>query len=125
MTREEAHKGMDETVTLMMNGLKRENYRTDNDWVVTVNFLDKVYRPFLHVITDAEFDDIDPACVTTGVVELCVSICTQMATRIVPDGDRHFANEWFKTVSGQIAIGNANSFQAIWPPQHFKADTVQ
>lgn len=115
--RKAAHKDIDDQVALILQNLNRANYQTENDYILAVNMCDKVYRPFLHCITDAELDGIDPAAVTIAMVELAVSMTQQMASLIVPEGQWQFARRWFGTVNQQIMEGNANSCAAMFPQQ--------
>lgn len=113
--RKQAHRDTDDQVQQLIRTLDKSKYNTDHDFIMAVNMLDKVYRPFLHVITDAEFDDMEPAAVTVAMVELAVSMTGQMASRVVPDGDFKFAREWFGVVINQLINGVGTTCRVMFP----------
>lgn len=125
--RKAAHKSIDEAMSDVLRGLNRTNYRTEEAYILAVNACDKVYRPFLHFITDAEYDEIPEAEVTVAMVELVVSMVAQMAAHVVPEGDWPFARTWFGTVNQQIMQGNVDTCNAIFPEAAYinPGETIQ
>lgn len=125
MNRDRAHKEVDNDVANIIKSLDKSSYVHEQDFVSAVNMLDKVYRPFLHVITDAEFDKMDHRAITFATVELCVSMASQMATRVIPSDNGSMARQWYHQVAKALTDGMAASCRAIWPPTNDNGDTLQ
>lgn len=125
MNRDRTHKDVDKAIADMLKAMDKKNYNHEQDFVAAVNMLDKVYRPFLHVITDAEFDKMDHRSITFAMVELCVSMTTQMATRVIPSDDGSAARSWYHQVAKAMTDGMAASCNTVWPPVNDNGDTLQ
>lgn len=123
--RKRAHADVDQGVDIMLATVKKDEFKDEAAYTMSVNFLHKVYRPYLHVLTDAEFDQIDHRAVTFGMAELCVSMASQMATRVVPSNDRAMALGWYHQMAKAIVDGMTASCHAIWPPTNKDGDTLQ
>lgn len=123
--RKRAHADVDRDVDQMLTSANKSDFKDEADFTMSINFLHKVYRPYLHVLTDAEFDHVDHRAVTLGMAELCVSMASQMATRVVPSDDRAMALGWYHQVAKAIVDGMTRSCSAIWPPTNKDGDTLQ
>ena len=121
-TREEVYAQLDEAVQKLIEQVPAMPSFTEGEKILTINLIDKVFRPYVKLIRDAEMDSMDQDEVFDCVMRCFGSCVTELAVRCVPLDEPADAEKFYRDaarmLSDQMYTGQIN----LW---RNKKDTVQ